>query len=68
MSAHIKSVNDETLAMCGELLTTDFHFKSVDAAVLNGLYEPAKAPCPACVIIIVNILAKNIQEPCDRHA
>ena len=52
MANHIKSLHDETTGLCGATLGTEFAFKSVDAAVLNGIHEQKPMTCLACIMYV----------------
>jgi hypothetical protein len=56
---HIKSVHDDEKSWCGKILTIEFYFKSLDQAILTGLFPDAKTPCADCIHECVTLL-KNI--------
>lgn len=56
MTSHIKSMHDDATAVCGAPLTNEFHFKSVDAAVLNGMHEKKPVTCLYCIDHVVKFL------------
>ncbi len=63
---HIQSVRDPLLAWCNEPITvTDFHFKSVDQAALNGIFPDKKRTCQQCIQNIVEALLNNIEADND---
>lgn len=58
---HIKSAHNDTESYCGENLGNDFHFKTVDAAVLNGLHnnQSSTKTCIKCTQIIIGYLTQG---------
>lgn len=59
MSAHVKSIHDETKSWCGENLGNEFHFKNVDHAVLNGLHTSQIRTCTECANLIIESIMKG---------
>ena len=58
---HIKSIHDETKSWCGEILNSDFHFKSIEHAVLNGMHEATIATCVICTDEVIRCLMRGAQ-------
>ena len=58
---HIKSIQDDKLSWCGEPITLDFHFKTIDQAILTKLYylNENPMPCTKCVDDIIRTLLTN---------
>lgn len=61
MVSHIKSIHDET-SWCGETLGAEFHFKSVEQAVLNGIHESKHIACEKCTGLIIDCLLKKVEQ------
>lgn len=56
---HILAIHDPLKSWCGEVLAPgDGCFKSVDAAVLNGLHFTETESCHNCINIIIETLRK----------
>ena len=62
MTTHIKY--DDTLSWCGKPLDNNFHFSSVEAAVLNGAHNTNdKTPraCRLCTNVIITYLNEGVE-------
>lgn len=62
MNNHIRSIHDEIKSWCGEILNSEFHFKSVEHAVLNGLHESKLTACDACTRAVIQCLERGMQD------
>ena len=47
--SHIKSIQDEQKSWCGEELTNEFYYKSIDQAALAGLHQSQNISCDKCI-------------------
>lgn len=53
---HIKATHETDKSWCGKSLGNDWHFKTVDSAVLNGLHYTNVDACWGCTNAIINYL------------
>lgn len=57
---HVRSIHFEDKSWCEEILKpSEFHFKSLEQAVLNGMYPSKIATCAKCVDKIIVALMKS---------
>lgn len=54
--SHIKTIRDDTMAWCGDMLATEFYFKDAEHAALNGLHDAKQMVCVRCVDAVVHAL------------
>ena len=59
---HIQSIVIEENSYCGESLGIEFYFKSLDQAVLAGIFNETKIPCKKCIHECMSILSKHQEE------
>lgn len=59
MSTHVESSLIDSRSWCGVTLTSDFYFKGVEQAVLNGIHLSKYAACPECVEKIIDALKNS---------
>lgn len=59
LTNHIKATHDDDRSWCGKPLGNEPHFKSVDAAVLNGLHYTEVDACWECTETIINHLERG---------
>jgi len=58
VAAEIKHVHEETISLCGNALTHEFYFKSIDQAVINAQIPSSNIKaCRKCVSVVINCLA-----------
>jgi len=54
---HIRSFDDENKSFCGEELQVGkFHFRDVEAAVVNGMHKNERTACFKCTQTVMNFL------------
>lgn len=67
MSNHIRSLKYEDQSWCGELLKiAEFHFKTVEQAVMNGLHPGKIVACIQCTKKIINCLGRGTNKAIDE--
>lgn len=56
---HIQITSQPGHSWCGVPLTDSFHFKDVEAAALNGLYDNRLPACLECIEAAITALRTN---------
>lgn len=67
MTNHIKAIHDDNVSVCGDALGNDFYFKTVEAAILNGIHEPSKPACRHCTDVLIQNLVRGTLTNEDKY-